>query len=203
MNYPITSRFLQQESFRPKGHSGIDFSMPNGTPLRSISDGQILKIVDYQNQNVGKGVLVQWNDGKVAIYGHLSKFNSNLHVGDKVRVGDLLGYSGNSGHVVGKNGGYHLHFGLKSGEHGHFIDPSPYIDHIQNMNNPQFLAKLQTKTETIAQSSYSFADLFKESANMYSDLFQNLKLNLIYLLKSFDYVSFIHYFQNLFQFFSW
>ncbi|MNF53585.1 Glycyl-glycine endopeptidase ALE-1 precursor [compost metagenome] len=192
--YKITSRYLEKESFREKGHSGIDFAMPNGTELRSIQNGEIIKIVDYHNLNIGKGILVQWEDGKVAIYGHLSRFNPDLQVGDKVNTGDLLGYSGNSGHVVGQNGGYHLHFGVK--ENGSVIDPSEYIQDIQNMNDPQYLANLQSKSEAITQSSYSMFDMFKESSNIYNDLFQNLKLNLIYLI---DNSMLIHYFQHLLQ----
>lgn len=195
INYPITSRFGATESFRKKGHSGLDFSMPDSTPLRSIQDGEILKIVDYGNVNIGKGVFVQWTDGKVAIYGHMSKFNPNLQVGDKIRVGDIIGYSGNSGHVVGRNGGYHLHFGLKNGNE--FVDPSPYADHIQNMNNPQFLASLPSKKETITQT-YSMFDALKDAASTHGDLFQDLKLNLIYLIQSIDYTMFIQCFHNLF-----
>jgi murein DD-endopeptidase MepM/ murein hydrolase activator NlpD len=88
MTYKITSRFMQQESFRPKGHSGIDFSMKNHTPLRSIQDGIVEKVTHYKD-NIGNGVLVRWNDGKVAIYGHMSE--TTVNVGDKVQTGDLLG----------------------------------------------------------------------------------------------------------------
>jgi murein DD-endopeptidase MepM/ murein hydrolase activator NlpD len=123
MAYKITSRFMQQESFRSSGHKGIDFYMEEGTPLRSIQDGYISRIVDYGNQNVGKGIFVKWEDGKTAIYGHLSKFGS-FKVGDKVNTGDLIGYSGHSGNVVGKTG-YHLHFGLKSEDGQRFLDPIP------------------------------------------------------------------------------
>lgn len=166
--YKISSRFLQQESFRTKGHSGIDFVMENHTPLRSIQDGIVERVVDYGKQNVGKGVMVRWNDGKVAIYGHMSE--TSVNVGDKVHVGDLIGYSGNSGHVVGANGGYHLHFGLK--ENGHFIDPSPYIDNIQNMNT-----KIVQHVPEVTQIKLNFFDYMNQHMNVLSDL----KIHLIHL----------------------
>lgn len=199
--YPITSRFLQQESFRLKGHTGIDFSMPNGTELRSIQDGIITRVVDFGNSNIGKGVFVQWEDGKTAIYGHLSKIT--VKVGQKVSTGDLLGLSGNSGNVVGKNGGYHLHFGLKEGSK--FIDPSPFIDHIQNMNNIEKLHMLVQQPSQIVpmvQKSLTFADLFNANTSIYTDLFNSLKLNVIHMLNSVDYSVFIHYIQHFFKFFS-
>jgi hypothetical protein len=167
MTYKITSRFMQQESFRPKGHSGIDFSMKNHTPLRSIQDGIVEKVTHYKD-NIGNGVLVRWNDGKVAIYGHMSE--TTVNVGDKVQTGDLLGYSGNSGHVVGANGGYHLHFGLK--ENGHFIDPSPYIDNIQNMNTT-----IVQHIPNVIPTKLNFFDYMNEHMNVLSDL----KMHLIHL----------------------
>jgi hypothetical protein len=167
MSYKITSRFGQQESFRSHGHSGIDFSMPNHTPLRSIQDGIVERIVDFGNQNAGKTIIIKWQDGKSAIYGHMSEFGS-FKVGDKVHAGDLIGYSGNSGHVVGANGGYHLHFGLK--ENGHFIDPSPYIENIQNMNT--------TIVQHVPQvTKLNFFDYMEKHMNVISDL----KMHLIHL----------------------
>lgn len=43
-----------------------------------------------------------------------------VKVGDKLNYGDLIGYSGNTGHSTGP----HLHFGIKDGNR--FIDPSEY-----------------------------------------------------------------------------
>lgn len=192
--YQITSRFLQQESFRNHKHLGVDFAIPNGTELRSIQDGIVEKVLNHNS--LGKAVLVKWEDGKTAIYGHMS--NIKVQIGEKVQTGDLLGYSGNTGNVYGVNGGYHLHFGLKEGNE--YIDPSPYIDHIQNMNNPQFLAKLQTPD--IVQQSYSWGDLLKDYSSVYSDFFSTIKINLIHLIQSIDYSVFVQYIQYLFQFFS-
>lgn len=193
--YSITSKFLQQESFRQKAHSGIDFGMENFTPLRSIQDGVVSKVVDYGNENIGKGVLVQWQDGKTAIYGHMSKIS--VHEGDRVSAGDLLGYSGNSGHVVGQNGqnGYHLHFGVKSAD-GSFIDPSPYIDSIQNMNTGGF-EKLVTRVPV----TDSVPDLFQLNASMYQDFFAQLKFHVVHMMSSIDYTMLMKNLQHLFQFF--
>jgi hypothetical protein len=196
MIYKITSRFNQQESFRSHGHTGLDLNFPNHSPLRSLKDGTISKIVDYKSQNVGKGIFVKWEDGKTAIYGHLSEYGK-YKVGDHVHAGDIIGYSGNSGHVVGSNGGYHLHFGLK--EDGRFIDPSPYSEALQHMNDPSFLNKLVAQHETVSQKSFSFSDWFNQ--DIYSS-FMEIKLNLINLFTSIDYTFLMEHIQNLFKFFS-
>lgn len=196
--YPITSRFLEKESFRDHGHLGLDFAMPEGTPLRSIQDGVITQITHLKT-NIGNGVLIKWQDGKTAIYGHLSTVADNLHVGDSVKAGDLIGYSGHSGSVVG-NPGDHLHFGLKEG--GKFLDPSPYADQIQNMNNPETLRLLATHhIDHVVQTGYTFADMLKGQMHVYQDFFQSFKLNFIHCISSIDYSMLIHHLQNIFQLF--
>jgi len=58
MRYPITSRFDSFESFRGYKHNGVDFAMPKDTPLRSIQNGIVKKIIDYgENVNAGKTIL--------------------------------------------------------------------------------------------------------------------------------------------------
>lgn len=129
--YPITSQFLNQESFREKMHLGLDFSMVKDTPLRTIQDGVIERVVNMHEVS-GNAVFVKWVDGKTAIYAHMNSVS--VQVGDKVKIGDLLGYSGNTGNVFGENGGYHLHFAIKDGL-GRFIDPEPYAPFVQEMNH--------------------------------------------------------------------
>jgi hypothetical protein len=123
--YHISSKFKGTESFRSAAHNGIDIPLPKGTTLKAIQEGSI-RIKDYGNVNAGKTVFIDGADGKTYIYGHLSEFK--VKDGQHVEVGDTLGLSGNTGYVVGENGGYHLHFGLK--ENGHFIDPTPLAEKV-------------------------------------------------------------------------
>ena len=210
MTWKITSKYMEQEGFRKSGHKGLDFATPNNTELRSIQDGIVEKVVDYGDVNIGKGIFIKFNDGKTAIYGHLSEF-ADIKVGDKVAAGDLIGYSGNSGHCVGRNGGYHLHFGMKEG--GEFIDPTPYIDLIQNMDNPTMLAKLSTSPPIIASPSdnlFTISNIFKKTS-ISVDLLQMFKSNFILFITDVkvhlysivcDYSIFNHYLKHILQFFS-
>jgi hypothetical protein len=158
--YRITSKFSQQESFRSTPHSGIDFAMNRGEPIRSIKSG-FVELHDYGNFNAGKTVLVKWEDGKTAIYGHLNDFS--VKDGQHVQAGDLLGHAGNTGHSTGN----HLHFGLK--ENGHFIDPSPYINDIQNMNIKQFVQHIPEPTTV----KINFFDYMNEHMNAIGQLKMN------------------------------
>jgi hypothetical protein len=161
--YKITSRFGQQESFRLKSHSGIDFKMEIGEPIRSIKEG-VVRIADYGNTNAGKTVFVKWEDGRTAIYGHLNDFA--VKNGQHVQTGDLLGHAGNTGFSTGS----HLHFGLKNGD-GQLLDPSPYISDIQNMNVKQFVQHIAEPS----QLKVNFFDYMHQHMNVLSDL----KLHLI------------------------
>jgi hypothetical protein len=166
MTYRISSRFLEQEPFRTHPHTGIDFVMPQGTPLRSIKDGIVERVVDFGSSNIGKGVFIKWQDGKTAIYGHLSKIT--VKQGDIVQAGDLIGYSGNTGYSTGA----HLHFGVKEG--GEYIDPSPYIDLIQNMNNPSFIAKAHHMSDTITLNGEKFIQMLSDTLSSIKFQFINI-----------------------------
>jgi hypothetical protein len=197
--YEITSRFLEQESFRKKPHFGYDFSMKDHTPLRAVEDG-IATVKNYGNENAGLTVKIKLNDGKELIYGHME--STSLHTGDVVHRSDLIGYSGHSGHVVSSSGGNgaHLHFGMKDGA-GHFVDPAPYVDQIQNMNNPELIQKTCEKID-IVQKQYSLTDLWNEQASMYQDFFSSFKLNVVHIFTSIDYTIFVQHLQNLLQLFT-
>jgi murein DD-endopeptidase MepM/ murein hydrolase activator NlpD len=168
MTWRITSRFGDQEWFRKSPHSGYDFAMNEGQKLYSIRDG-VIKIRDFGNTNAGKTVYVEWEDGKTAIYGHLSKFAENLKDGDIVQKGQLLGYAGSTGHSTGN----HLHFGVK--ENGVFIDPSPYIQDIQNMDK---LVAVE-KTEPVIDTSFSILDMLKTDEGTITNFIKMLTSGII------------------------
>lgn len=175
--YRITSEFGEVSSIRNfKPHTGIDFAMNQGEPLRSIQDGVIMKFGEFGN--LGKGVFIRWNDGKTAIYGHLSEF-ANIQIGQYVKTGDLIGYAGSTGNSTGS----HLHFAIKEGSN--FIDPSPYIESIQYMNSQPI------------QQAITFFDLFQSHMSIFTELMQNVTFKFMNFLLSTDYFPFIQLIKNL------
>ncbi|PGT89239.1 M23 family metallopeptidase [Bacillus sp. AFS040349] len=122
----ITSKYGEVSQLHPTGHKGVDIALNEGTPLRSVSDGIVQRVVDLGNENIGKGVIVQLEDGKQAIYGHMS--NISVKEGQLIHKGEVIGLSGNTGHSTGP----HLHFGMK--ENGDFIDPTPVVDQTVNQS---------------------------------------------------------------------
>jgi len=120
MKFRLTSPFGALEEIRDgRAHTGIDLAMPKGTELHSVAEGTA-RVVDYGAENIGRGVIIQTNDGTRLIYGHMDRVT--VQDGEHVRVGELLGFSGNSGHSTGP----HLHFGMQRGSE--WIDPTPMAE---------------------------------------------------------------------------
>lgn len=130
MNFKITSGFKALEPFRKHPHTGIDINFPNGTDVHSVMDGTVDQVTQM-NESLGNAVSVKFEDGTTGIYAHLS--DVTVKEGQTIHQGDLLGFSGNTGHVVGENGGYHLHFALKDGSS--YVDPTGYANDLMSMSS--------------------------------------------------------------------
>lgn len=107
--------------FGLKGHNGIDIPTPQGTRLFSVINGTV---TETANDVKGYGIYVKIeNDYCGALYGHLREFS--LKVGDKVKAGDFVGFSGNTGNSTGP----HLHLGIfpiprdRNNGYSGYIDP--------------------------------------------------------------------------------
>ena len=120
-DYPITQRF--GETFTdPKGHKGIDYALPLGTPVLAAADG-IVEKAGVDNTGYGNVIIIRhlWTDGTV--YAHLR--NWSVQVGQKVKAGEVIGYSGNTGNSTGP----HLHFEyrLKYDDWKSATDPADFL----------------------------------------------------------------------------
>ena len=115
-NTPITQYFGANPSngVNPAGgHTGIDFLLPEGTPLRAPGDG-VIDWADWVDDTwqdnllwLRRGIQVVLNCGDTEpsfVHAHLSR--TDLSIGQRVRQGDIIGYSGNTG----VSSGPHLHF---------------------------------------------------------------------------------------------
>lgn len=96
--------------------NAYDFAAPKGTPIYAVYDGTVL-IAHPTGYNGGFGlyVVIDFTDGRQAIFGHMSKVS--VEAGDVVKRGDIIGYVGNTGHSTGP----HLHLGF------HGTGGNPYL----------------------------------------------------------------------------
>ncbi len=90
--------------YRP--HLGVDYAAPVGTPIKALGDGRI----EFRGRDEGYGnaVIIRFSHKYKALYGHLEKFARNLHDGEYVHRGQVIGYVGDTGWSTGP----HLHFSM-------------------------------------------------------------------------------------------
>jgi murein DD-endopeptidase MepM/ murein hydrolase activator NlpD len=88
-------------------HGGIDFGAPVGTPIHATADGVVEWASKHHNSGLGNMVKLVHNYGFSTVYGHLDRIEAQ--VGQYVRRGELIGYSGNSGASTAP----HLHYEVR------------------------------------------------------------------------------------------
>lgn len=93
---PVTSRIAP--------HKGVDFAMPIGTPVVAVGDGEVL--IAKHSGSAGYYVTIRHGNKYTTRYMHLMKLL--VKSGQKVKRGECIALSGNSGRSTGP----HLHFEL-------------------------------------------------------------------------------------------
>ena len=152
---PVNSRFMNRISShfgwrrdpftrRVRAHKGTDFSVPINTPVYATADGFISQAkVDYSRVSYGVRVVVDHGYGYQTLYGHLNKIV--VKKGQKVKRGQLIAYSGNTGRSTNP----HLHYEVRKG--GKQVQPMHYIP--ASMSSVEYmeilkLAKQEDKKHT-------------------------------------------------------
>lgn len=109
-------------------HSGVDFAMPENTPIPAIARGTI---VLQQFSKVLGNVSVQRvmsKEGEIYFVGYCHLAKPGLAVGRKVAEGEIIGLVGNTGSA---STGAHLHMTVSKEIKGVFGPTSVKIDPIQ------------------------------------------------------------------------
>lgn len=95
-------------------HYGMDFTADIGTPIYATGDG-VVKVAQSRRTGYGNHIEIDHGYGYTTLYGHLSKFN--VKRGTRVKRGDVIAFSGNTG----TSSGPHLHYEVH--KNGKQIDP--------------------------------------------------------------------------------
>ena len=149
LSFPVPSEYANASCvsswFGPRNlsispyHYGIDFAVPQGTPVYAADGGVVLEaytaeqVAGTSSWSYGTFILLQHvsENGAInmrTIYAHLSKLA--VKAGDTVTKGQIIGYSGATGNVTGP----HLHFELRLPVNGIYVsqkvnatDPKDYL----------------------------------------------------------------------------
>lgn len=91
-------------------HNGTDFRASIGTQVLAMGSGIVAGTgntdLTCPGASFGKWILIRYDNGLASTYAHLSYIK--VLQGDKVSVGEVVGYSGNTGYSTGP----HLHVSL-------------------------------------------------------------------------------------------
>lgn len=115
--YRLAQGFDGHYSHKGEQRYALDFELPTGTEVYAARGGIV---VDLEKQHHRGGTLefylpfanyvtIMHNDGTFADYVHLRKDGVTVQIGDEVRIGQHIGYSGATGFASGP----HLHFSVK------------------------------------------------------------------------------------------
>jgi murein DD-endopeptidase MepM/ murein hydrolase activator NlpD len=116
----MTSPFgIRMDPFlhEPSMHPGIDFRASVGDPIYATAAGRVTKA----GWEGGYGQMVEINHGEglSTRYGHMSQID--VAVGQKVRVGQIIGHVGSTGRSTGP----HLHYEIRV--NGEAVNPARFL----------------------------------------------------------------------------
>ena len=136
----VTYRFGTTQGGLREPHHGVEFLNPYGTPVLAAGDGEVvvagqddepitergvwpieyygkfasfygnLVVIEHQPPESLLALVPDYPVPVYSLYGHLSEID--VEVGDKVKVGDIVGKVGMAGTAIGP----HLHFEVRLGE---------------------------------------------------------------------------------------
>ena len=119
--YPITQKYgeiIPGVTINNKPHTGIDYGCPMHTQILASNDGEVMAS-GWDLTGYGFRVILRHPDGMATLYAHLDSISVNI--GEKVKQGQEIGISGNTGKVTGP----HLHFEARTrwNDYTSFFDP--------------------------------------------------------------------------------
>ena len=171
--WPVQARrsgvpFGEPTIFQPQGHTGVDFGVPVGTPIKAVGPGIVVwadwwpegqtaaQRLYWKMSRKGHGNTVWLLHGFTAegepvysVYAHLSEFR--VEMGDRVQTGTIVGLSGNTG----ASSGPHLHFAVRVGggwrrdgtddqgrkwQDGRWVNPDEWV----SKDAPSFFTEIPT-----------------------------------------------------------
>jgi murein DD-endopeptidase MepM/ murein hydrolase activator NlpD len=112
----VTEPFGARRMFNGKRrglHQGLDYRAPLGTPVTAMNSGKVILARNLFFE--GNCVVLDHGHGLLTMYLHFSAFK--IKEGERVKRGQLLGLSGESGRTTGP----HLHVGVRW--QGIYVDP--------------------------------------------------------------------------------
>jgi len=128
-------------------HHGVDYAAPEGTPVQTIGDGQVVKM-GWDNGG-GNFVRIKHNGVYSTVYMHLRGFAKGIRQGAYVHQGDVIGYVGHTGLATGP------HLDFRFYKNGQPVNPlkveAPPVEPVKEENLPAF-DEIKIRTMSVLQA---------------------------------------------------
>lgn len=115
-------------------HAGVDLTAPTGTPIYATGNGTVF--CAGQQNGYGNVVKIDHGFGYTTVYGHMSKIN--VHEGQKVNRGDVIGLVGSTGLSTSPHCHYEVRINNKP------VDPTNFYKN--GMTEEEYQQLLDAKT---------------------------------------------------------
>jgi murein DD-endopeptidase MepM/ murein hydrolase activator NlpD len=111
--YRLTQGFNGKHTHKGQSAYALDFKMNIGTPIHAMREGVVVAVESKNTEhgyskafmNKANHIVIQHNDGTMAMYAHLKPNGVKVKLGQEVRKYQCIGLSGNTGFSSGP----HLH----------------------------------------------------------------------------------------------
>jgi murein DD-endopeptidase len=150
---PFNANRLHPITGHPAPHNGVDLATPSGTEVLATGDGIVTRVATHKY--AGKYVVIDYTGPYSSRFLHLSKIL--VKKGQKVKRGQVIALSGNTGRTTGAHLHYELHI------RGRPVNPMttdipttqsiPESDKKEYASNVKHLLKLMTSTQVEEQDS--------------------------------------------------
>src|SRR5574340_647606 len=112
LEYSRVSSGFTNSRFHPvlnkwRARKGVDFAAPTGTRVKATADGMVTSV--GRENGYGNVIKISHQGRYSTVYGHLSRYAKDLHRGQRVAQGEVVGYVG----MTGLASGPHLHYEFK------------------------------------------------------------------------------------------
>ncbi|MFD5415597.1 MULTISPECIES: M23 family metallopeptidase [Streptomyces] len=123
--YTLSATFGKGGNMWSHKHSGQDFAVPVGTPVKAAAAGVVVKAGPNGGGDgpaYGNAIVIKHANATYSQYAHLSKIQ--VKIGQKVNASQRIALSGNTGNSSGP----HLHFEIRTTpNYGSAVNPVAFL----------------------------------------------------------------------------
>jgi murein DD-endopeptidase MepM/ murein hydrolase activator NlpD len=150
--YELTQGFNGNHTHKDQSAYALDFKMDEGTRIHAMREGIVVALEEKQTEHgyspafseKSNHIIIQHDDGTMAMYGHLKPNGVKVRLGQKVYKHAFIGLSGNTGYSSGPH--LHVHIStVKDLKTGPVSVPFTFLAQRGKVDSPQEMTRYIAK----------------------------------------------------------